>query len=103
MTKKATTSNAITADALKVSRRRPSTLQAAVGSSAAPEMEASPELCAAVGASEEEALNSLLSSITDTLGDHGGDKAHMHEFLSLILDTDPALKEEILRGIRVSK
>jgi hypothetical protein len=48
-------------------------------------------------------LEALLSSVTDKLGDQGVEKAQMHEFLSLILDTDPALKEEILRGIRVSK
>jgi hypothetical protein len=55
------------------------------------------------GASEEQVLDSLLSRITDKLGDQGVEKAQMREFLSLILDTDPALKEEILRGIRVSK
>lgn len=58
---------------------------------------------APAGSSEQEALNFLLSSITDKLGDQGVEKAQMHEFLSIILDTDPALKEEILRGIRVSK
>jgi hypothetical protein len=55
------------------------------------------------GASEGQVLDSLLSRITDKLGDQGVEKAQMREFLSLILDTDPALKEEILRGIRVSK
>jgi hypothetical protein len=58
---------------------------------------------APAGSSEQEALECLLSSITDKLGDQGVEKAQLHEFLSLILDTDPALKEEILRGIRVSK
>jgi hypothetical protein len=55
------------------------------------------------GASEDQVLDTLLTRITDKLGDQGVEKGQMHEFLSLILDTDPALKEEILRGIRVSK
>lgn len=55
------------------------------------------------GASEDQVLDTLLARITDKLSDQGAEKAQMHEFLSLILDTDPALKEEILRGIRVSK
>ncbi|MEN9846598.1 MAG: hypothetical protein RIS36_1745 [Pseudomonadota bacterium] len=58
---------------------------------------------APAGSSETEALNFLLSSITDKLGDQGVEKAQMHQFLSLILETDPALKEEILRGICFSK
>jgi hypothetical protein len=65
--------------------------------------EISEVLSAAGGASEGQVLDSLLSRITDKLGDQGVEKAQMREFLSLILDTDPALKEEILRGIRVSK
>lgn len=53
--------------------------------------------------SEEEALNFLISNITDKLGEQGLEGAQMREFLSLILDTDPTLKEEILQGISVRK
>lgn len=53
--------------------------------------------------SEEKALDFLISNITDKLGGQGLEGAQMREFLSLILDTDPTLKEEILKGISVRK
>ena len=53
--------------------------------------------------SEEEALNVLLGRITDKLGHRGSEQAQMHEFLTLILDTDPSLKEELLREIVIRK
>lgn len=53
--------------------------------------------------SEDEALNVLLGRITDKLGHRGSEQAQMHEFLTLILDTDPSLKEELLREIVIRK
>ncbi len=53
--------------------------------------------------SEEKALNVLLGRITDKLGHRGSEQAQMHEFLTLILDTDPSLKEELLREIVIRK
>jgi hypothetical protein len=56
-----------------------------------------------VWTSEEEALGCLITNITEKLGDEGMEGTQMREFLSLILDTDPALKEEILQGISLRK
>ena len=56
-----------------------------------------------VSVSGEDALGLLISNITDKLGDQGVEGAQMREFLSLILDTDPTLKEEILQGISLRK
>jgi|688.fasta_scaffold1346496_2 hypothetical protein len=56
-----------------------------------------------VWTSEEEALGCLISSITEKLGDEGMEGSQMREFLSLILDTDPTLKAEILQGISLRK
>jgi len=53
--------------------------------------------------SDEEVLSSLISSITEKLGGQGIEKSQMDEFLSLILDTDPTLKEEILQGLTTRK
>jgi hypothetical protein len=53
--------------------------------------------------SDEEALDFLVSSITDKLSGAGQGRSQMHEFLSLILETDPALKEEILQEIILRK
>ena len=53
--------------------------------------------------SEEQALHVLLSRITGKLGHRGSEQAQMHEFLTLILDTDPSLKEELLREIVIRK
>jgi hypothetical protein len=49
--------------------------------------------------SEEEALSFLISRITDKVGEQGMGGEQMREFLTLLLDTDPTLKEEILQGI----
>ncbi len=102
MTKKATMRKAVQADSVRPSRRRVS--KRLSGAAISPREDGvSLTFPAARGGSEAQALEALLSSVTDKLGDQGVEKAQMHEFLSLILDTDPALKEEILRGIRVSK
>lgn len=53
--------------------------------------------------SEEGALDFLVSSITSKLSGEGQEGAQMREFLGLILETDPALKEEILREIALRK
>lgn len=53
--------------------------------------------------SEQQALDFLVSSITDKLGSAEGERSQMHEFLNLILETDPSLKEEILQGIAIRK
>lgn len=53
--------------------------------------------------SEEQAVSLLLSNITDKLGTEGSDKSQMHDFLRLVLETDPALKDEILEGITIRK
>ena len=53
--------------------------------------------------SEERALDFLVSSITEKLGSEGVERTQMHEFLNLILETDPALKEEIMQEISPRK
>jgi hypothetical protein len=102
MTKKARIGTAIAADPLQRTRNTPSQRTRAPAS---PEPEVAPPFGPpiAVRGSEEEALQSLLSSVTDKLGDQGPDNAQLHDFLTLILETDPSLKEEILRGIRATK
>ena len=49
--------------------------------------------------SDNEAIDFLLKSVIENLGDQAPDKAQLQEFLSLLLDTDPGLREEILAGI----
>ncbi len=102
MTKKATITKAAAAGSPQSSRRRAIKRQAEVRPSN-DDIASANGLSAEPAGSEEEVLSSLLSSITDNLGDQGVEKAQLHEFLNLILDTDPALKEEILRGIRLTK
>lgn len=102
MTKKATLSKTTMAGSSHNSRRRASKPRARART-ANDDIALPIGVSAKLAGSEEEVLSSLLSSITDKLGDQGVEKAQIHEFLGLILDTDPALKEEILRGIRVTK
>lgn len=56
-----------------------------------------------VFSSEEQALSFLVDSVTSKLVDSGPEKAQMHEFLSLLLDTDPTLREEILAAVTIRK
>ena len=102
MTKKATKSKVTPSGSVQSGPRRVSPPPTVPGSSDQLS-DISDLLSVEGGGSEGQVLESLLSRITDKLGDQGIAKAQMHEFLSLILDTDPVLKEEILRGIRVSK
>jgi hypothetical protein len=54
-----------------------------------------------VFSSEEQALDFLLGSIVDKLGDDSVAKAEMADFLTMLLDTDPELKEEVLSGVAI--
>jgi hypothetical protein len=102
MTKKATMSKTRTARPQTTSRGRLNKRPVAIAASSH-EATLSNRVSVEVGSSDEQVLHTLMSNITEKLGDQGVAKAQMHEFLNLILDTDPALKEEILRGIRDSK
>jgi hypothetical protein len=99
MTKKSTKQRACeTSTPRRTQRRIPKNPNAVPVSSRKVEVEPV-EACG----SEEEALNVLLGRITDKLGHRGSEQAQMHEFLTLILDTDPSLKEELLREIVIRK
>jgi hypothetical protein len=53
--------------------------------------------------SEEQALSFLLNSVTEKLGDVGLESSQLHEFLSLVLESDPQLREQILSGVSIRK
>jgi hypothetical protein len=54
-----------------------------------------------VFSSEEQALDFLLGSIVEKLGDDSTAKSEMADFLAMLLDTDPELKEEVLSGVAI--
>jgi len=56
-----------------------------------------------VYSSEEQALEVLLESVVGRLADAPESQQEMREFLSMILDTDPVLKEEILQATTIRK
>jgi hypothetical protein len=56
-----------------------------------------------VYSSEEQALGVLLESVMGHLADAPESQEEMREFLSMVLDTDPVLKEEILQGVTIRK
>jgi len=60
------------------------------------------EACEATG-SNSDPLNTLVENIVENLSEGGEDRAQMKEFLTLLLDTDPSLGEEILAGISERK
>jgi hypothetical protein len=99
MTKKSTKERACeTSSPRRVRRRIPKNLNGVPVSSR--EVQVVPSQACGT---DEEALNLLLGRITDKLGQRGSEQAQMHEFLTLILDTDPSLKEELLREIVIRK
>ena len=53
--------------------------------------------------SEGQALSFLVENIVDKLGEGSDDRSQMHEFLQVLLESDPLLREEILAGISVRK
>jgi hypothetical protein len=53
--------------------------------------------------SEDQAIDFLLGSVVDKLSDNPEDRADMADFLGMLLDTDPELKEEILANVAIRK
>ncbi|MEY4700213.1 MAG: hypothetical protein RL326_400 [Pseudomonadota bacterium] len=53
--------------------------------------------------SEDQAIDFLLGSVVDKLSENPEDRAEMADFLGMLLDTDPALKEEILANVSIRK
>lgn len=56
-----------------------------------------------VFSSEEQALEFLLGSVVEKIGDDATAKAEMADFLTMLLDTDPELKDEVLAGVAIRK
>lgn len=58
---------------------------------------------AASQSSGDEAVTAVLESMLSRLSEQGDERSQLREFLTLMLDTDPTLKEEILAEITPSK
>lgn len=56
-----------------------------------------------VYSSEEQAIEVLLDNVVGRIADDSQDQREMREFLSVILDTDPTLKQEILQSTTIRK
>lgn len=53
--------------------------------------------------SEDQAIDFLLGSVVDKLSENPEDRADMADFLGMLLETDPELKEEILANVTIRK
>jgi len=53
--------------------------------------------------SEDQAIDFLLGSVVDKLSENPEDRADMADFLGMLLETDPELKEEILANVAIRK
>jgi hypothetical protein len=53
--------------------------------------------------SEDQALSFLVENIVNKLEEGSNDRSQMHDFLKLLLESDPLLREEILAGVTVRK
>lgn len=53
--------------------------------------------------SETQALDFFIDSICGKLGDGTSEQGEMQQFLRLLIDTDPAFGEELLKGVGVRK
>jgi hypothetical protein len=56
-----------------------------------------------VYSSEDQALELLVDSIVGKLSDTPKERAEMEQFLKMIIDTDPALRDEILASTTIRK
>jgi hypothetical protein len=53
--------------------------------------------------SEEGAINFLLESVVRRLGSDTPEGADMHDFLDMVLESDPTLRDELLAGATIRK
>jgi hypothetical protein len=53
--------------------------------------------------SEEGAINFLLESVVGRLGADSPEGRDMHDFLDMVLESDPSLREELLAGATIRK
>jgi hypothetical protein len=53
--------------------------------------------------SEEGAINFLLDSVVRRLGADSPEGRDMHDFLDMVLESDPSLREELLAGATIRK
>ena len=67
------------------------------------EQNVSEKIATQVYSSEDQALEVLVDSIVGKLSESPKERAEMEEFLKLIIDTDPALREEILASTTIRK
>jgi hypothetical protein len=62
-----------------------------------------PTLAKQTFASEQQALQFFTESIASKVEGDPGQQADMQQFLQLLLETDPILREELLGGLNVKK
>lgn len=53
--------------------------------------------------SEQEALDFFYARLLQEAGGSAQEQAQMREFLELLIETDPLLKEDLLSGVRIRK
>lgn len=53
--------------------------------------------------SEDSAINFLLNSVVSRLGIDTPEGADMQDFLDMVLESDPMLREELLAGVSIRK
>jgi hypothetical protein len=53
--------------------------------------------------SEDSAINFLLKSVVSRLGIDTPEGADMQDFLDMVLESDPMLREELLAGVSIRK
>lgn len=53
--------------------------------------------------SEDSAINFLVGSVVNRLGADTPEGADMQDFLDMVLESDPSLREELLAGVSIRK
>jgi hypothetical protein len=92
--------SAVTAQRVRVSDRNAGVADAPIASPFSNSVLAE---AAASQSAGDEAITAVLESMLGKLSEEGDERAQMREFLNLMLDTDPTLKEELLAEITPSK
>jgi hypothetical protein len=103
MSKRATKKIVETRDSRKASPKRTEQVSLAGASEPVPSAALKGVMDAGIKqefSSREQALGFFIDSIVSKLGDDPASQREMREFLKLLIDTDPALCEELVQSVR---
>lgn len=84
-------------------RRLVNSMSATAGAHSNPDAKVNDPFQGQTFESEDSAIKFLLGSVVSRLGVGTPEGADMQDFLDMVLQSDPSLREELLAGVRIRK